>query len=319
MDHAKNYRHLQRKTANDLNSLPNRLKYLSVLAYSALVDEPQNRPWSIKVVLHALLTIVKRGVRRGTAACANSHCLLNKGHCERSGTIKLLYGSLALVVAWAPLFTQVKFSVSTDKAVYQYGDSIHITITAVNMGSVTDTLVFATTCQVNYYVDSFELLQHRACGQVVTYSVISPHDSVTWRAPSLPPYPVTRDTLAIGTHAVVGEVIRYWKSDTVWIKVSPATEVREGNSSSQDYFLEDNYPNPFNPSTRIAFGIPKATTVQLRVIDALGRDVATIVNGERSAGVYKVMWNASNVPSGIYFYRLQAGGFVETKKMILLR
>jgi hypothetical protein len=59
--------------------------------------------------------------------------------------------------------------------------------------------------------------------------------------------------------------------------------------------------------------------VQLRVIDALGRDVATIVNGERSAGVYEVMWNASNVPSGIYFYRLQAGEFVETKKMIVLK
>ena len=222
-------------------------------------------------------------------------------------------------MAWAPLFSQVKFSVSTDKAVYQYGDSIHITITAVNTGSTTDTLVFPSTCQVNYYVDSFDFLQHRACGQIVTYAVIHPHDSVTWSAPDLPPYPVTRDTLAIGSHAVVGEVIRYWISDTIWIKVRLETEVRDSETKSREYFLEDNYPNPFNPSTRIAFGIPKTTMVQLRVIDALGRDVATIVNGERSAGVYEVMWNASNVPSGIYFYRLQAGEFVETKKMIVLK
>jgi hypothetical protein len=83
--------------------------------------------------------------------------------------------------------------------------------------------------------------------------------------------------------------------------------------------LEQNYPNPFNPSTRIAFSVPRTTRVQLRILDALGREVTLLVSGERPAGVYETQWQAGSLPSGIYFYRLQAGEFVETKKMILLR
>ena len=214
---------------------------------------------------------------------------------------------------------------STDKTVYHYGDSIHITITAVNTGSTTDTLVFPSTCQVNYYIDSFDLLQHCACGQIVTYSVIPPHDSVFWRAPYLPPYPVTRDTLAIGNHAVVGEVIRYWISDTTWIKVNSETEVRESENILQDYFLGDNYPNPFNPSTTIQYGLPTQSSVRLVIYNVLGQVVKELVNTEQQAGYQSVVWNA-NVSSGIYFYRLEAVStenpskrFVETKKMSLLK
>ena len=222
-------------------------------------------------------------------------------------------------MAWAPLFAQVKFSVTTDKSVYQYGDSIHITITAANTGSTADTLVFPSTCQVNYYVDRFDLLQHRACGQIVTYSVISPHGSVTWRAPDLPAYPVNRDTLAVGNHAVVGEVIRYWISDTAWIKVSPETEVRGIESNLRYYFLGDNYPNPFNPSTIISYQLPATTLVTLKVYDVLGREVATVVNERQSPGTYSVIFNAANLPSGVYFYKLEAGTFSETKKLTLLK
>ena len=222
-------------------------------------------------------------------------------------------------MAWAPLFAQVKFSVTTDKSVYQYGDSIHITITAANTGSTTDTLVFATTCQVKYYVDRFDLLQHRACGQIITYAVIPAHGSVTWRAPDLPAYPVTRDTLAVGNHAVVGEVIRYWVSDTVWIKVSSATEVKGSESIFRDYFLEDNYPNPFNPSTVIRYKLPATALVRLKVYDVLGRAVATLVNKRQSPGTYSVVFNAADLPSGVYFYRLEAGVFIETKRLTLLK
>ena len=87
----------------------------------------------------------------------------------------------------------------------------------------------------------------------------------------------------------------------------------------KDYALSQNYPNPFNPSTRITFALPKASHVILTVIDALGRMQAVLTNKEELAGTYEVEWNASNVPSGIYFYRLQAGEFMETGKMILLR
>ena len=83
--------------------------------------------------------------------------------------------------------------------------------------------------------------------------------------------------------------------------------------------LEQNYPNPFNPSTRIAFAIPKASKVQLRILDVLGRDIALLFDRQKPAGAYELQWDAGSLPSGIYFYRLQSGEYVETRKMILLK
>ena len=80
-----------------------------------------------------------------------------------------------------------------------------------------------------------------------------------------------------------------------------------------------NYPNPFNPSTTIKFQIPNSSFVNLKVYDVLGNEVATLVNEEKPAGTYQLSFDASNLSSGIYFYKLQAGNIVETKKMILLK
>ena len=100
---------------------------------------------------------------------------------------------------------------------------------------------------------------------------------------------------------------------------SVLVSVTDMNSAPVGFQLEQNYPNPFNPSTRIAFSIPKTMMVQLRITDALGRDIALLIQSEKSAGSYEVQWDASNVPSGIYFYRLQAGEYMETKKMVVLK
>ena len=99
------------------------------------------------------------------------------------------------------------------------------------------------------------------------------------------------------------------------------TFVREENTRSlpTSFALEQSYPNPFNPSTMIRFELQKETNVSLRIFNALGQLVATLVDESKRAGAYQVQWNASNVPSGTYFYRLQAAGFVETKKMVLLK
>jgi len=83
--------------------------------------------------------------------------------------------------------------------------------------------------------------------------------------------------------------------------------------------LFQNYPNPFNPSTTITFSIPAESFVSLKVYDVIGREIANVVSEELVAGNYKRQWNASGMSSGVYFYRIQAGNFVETKKMILLR
>lgn len=85
------------------------------------------------------------------------------------------------------------------------------------------------------------------------------------------------------------------------------------------YSLEQNFPNPFNPYTKISYSIPQISNVVIKVFDILGNEIETIVNEEKSIGIYEITWYAENLPSGIYFYRLQAGSFVETKKMVLLR
>ena len=84
------------------------------------------------------------------------------------------------------------------------------------------------------------------------------------------------------------------------------------------FSVSQNYPNPFNPSTMIQYQLPKAATVSLKVFNTLGEMVSVIVDEYKEAGTYQARWNA-NAPSGVYFYRLQAGGYVETRKMMLLR
>jgi hypothetical protein len=85
------------------------------------------------------------------------------------------------------------------------------------------------------------------------------------------------------------------------------------------FVLFQNYPNPFNPSTSISFTLSSKSFVSLKVFDALGREVSVLLSEELPAGTYARQWNGSNLPSGVYFYRLQADKFTETKKLILLK
>ncbi len=87
----------------------------------------------------------------------------------------------------------------------------------------------------------------------------------------------------------------------------------------QDYMLSNAYPNPFNPSTTITYNIPQANFVSIKIFDSLGQEVATLVNEFKPAGSYTVEFSARSIPSGVYFYQLKAGDFVQTKKMILMK
>jgi hypothetical protein len=87
----------------------------------------------------------------------------------------------------------------------------------------------------------------------------------------------------------------------------------------EKYLLRQNYPNPFNPSTVITFSLPSKSFVTLKIFDVIGREIASVVSEELSEGNYSRQWNAQGISSGVYFYRICAGSFVETKKMILLR
>jgi photosystem II stability/assembly factor-like uncharacterized protein len=98
------------------------------------------------------------------------------------------------------------------------------------------------------------------------------------------------------------------------------TSVQRTSSDLPTHFnLEQNYPNPFNPATTISFSVPSKSLVSLKVFDALGREVSTLLADELSAGTYARQWHAGALPSGVYFYRLLAGSFTETKRLLLLK
>jgi hypothetical protein len=83
--------------------------------------------------------------------------------------------------------------------------------------------------------------------------------------------------------------------------------------------LFQNYPNPFNPVTNITYQLPKTSKVELYVYNLLGQKVATLISKKQQAGHYQAEWDASGFASGLYFYRLEAGNFVQTRKMLLLK
>jgi hypothetical protein len=103
--------------------------------------------------------------------------------------------------------------------------------------------------------------------------------------------------------------------------VKTVTSVNEPFSSKPPtaFLLEANYPNPFNPSTAISFSLPLRSFVSMQVFDLMGREVATLVSEVRNAGTYSVTWDASSMPSGVYFCRMKAGNFVDTNKMVLMK
>jgi len=113
------------------------------------------------------------------------------------------------------------------------------------------------------------------------------------------------------------------------VKLGGVTDVETDFLNPTGFELYQNYPNPFNPSTKIKFTIPsmgnpllggaRGGLVTLKVYDVLGNEIATLVNEEKPAGNYEVNFEAKGLSSGIYFYELQSGGFIETKKMILMK
>ncbi len=110
----------------------------------------------------------------------------------------------------------------------------------------------------------------------------------------------------------------YDSGDTVLIDFGVTTGVPKGQTPS-GFSLSQNYPNPFNPSTTIRFSVPQKGMVSLTVFNLLGQEVKTLISEEKGQGSYEAIFNASNLPSGTYFYKLQVGASVEVKKMLLLK
>jgi hypothetical protein len=143
-----------------------------------------------------------------------------------------------------------------------------------------------------------------------------------------PPKGIGIGTVVKGVKAV-GMVSYLYRTSLELPPVAPVAPYREGQAPVS-YKLEQNYPNPFNPTTTFEFRVSSLGIVNLKVFDVLGREVATLVNDVRQPGTYTIRWDASSLPSGVYFYRLRAGdawtgstssarGFIETKKMVFAK
>ncbi len=118
-------------------------------------------------------------------------------------------------------------------------------------------------------------------------------------------------------HLVMGQNLAAYISG----KMGWTTEVEDDFyvQSPNDFDLSQNYPNPFNPTTKINYQLARNSFVSLKIFDLLGNEIITLVNGEQNAGTYQTVFDGSRLSSGIYFYRIQAGDFVATKKLILMK
>ena len=110
--------------------------------------------------------------------------------------------------------------------------------------------------------------------------------------------------------------------DIYFNKKSPTAINEQDNNLADipdDFKLFNNYPNPFNPETKIMFNLPKSTKVRITVYDIVGRQVKSLVNDNKTAGSYAVIFNGNELTSGVYLYSLEAGAYKEVKKMLLLK
>jgi hypothetical protein len=119
--------------------------------------------------------------------------------------------------------------------------------------------------------------------------------------------------------AATGNSLTVYLDDFSIVPASQTDVEFDANRVVSNFKLYQNYPNPFNPSTKIGFAIPNSEQVNISVFNQLGEKVSTVLNSKLSAGYHEVNFNAESLPSGLYFYKISAGQFVQTKKMLLLK
>ena len=149
---------------------------------------------------------------------------------------------------------------------------------------------------------------------------LSTNNGINWNAVNTG-LPLTNQ-IYVYSLSIVGNYI-YMGSNALGIWKRPLSEmitgVEQKNNIPTQFSLEQNYPNPFNPNTTITYSLPKSSFVTLKIFDELGREIKTLVCENKLPGKYEVKFDGRNLSSGVYFYKITAGDFVETKKLILMK
>ena len=147
-------------------------------------------------------------------------------------------------------------------------------------------------------------------------SLFASHDlGKTWEGLGLFPLSNAFDAAVVGNTFFVGRAGGLWEAPLSQL----VTTAGDDRAMPLDFNLHQNFPNPFNPTTTISFDLPSTSFVSLKVFDALGREVSILLHEDLPAGTFSRQWNATGLPSGVYFYRLSARAYTATKKLVLLR
>jgi predicted GH43/DUF377 family glycosyl hydrolase len=271
----------------------------------------------------------------------------------QGGTYKMWYTGLNAVFTEA----NIGYATSGDGIAWTTADSVNPVLTTGTSGRWDDAWIFEP--KVLFIDNEYHMWYsgERAGGDPRQIGWATSVDGIHWNKyddttttstlyadsdPVLKPSPGQWDgnTINAGPVMLEGESLRMWYAGSrspsgtyLWRIGHASTLLITGIFEIEDifvpgdYVLRQNYPNPFNPTTKIRYEIPELSFVTVKVYDVLGSEVAILVNEEKPIGSYEVEFNAASLPSGIYFYRLQAGSpstnsgqdFVETKKMVLLK
>jgi len=197
-------------------------------------------------------------------------------------------------------------SILTANSTFSF-NSIHLGVT------VTDSTVVRNTGNFNLIITGIQ-----STNPVFTISpstaVIAPNDSMVF---SIIAHPTVQQQRTSGYLIFADNSPD--ALDTLKVQISSVTSVVTPKGMPTKFTLEQNYPNPFNPSTIIGFTLPVASHVSLKIFDVLGREVKTLVNENREPGEYREIFNANQLSSGLYFYQIRAGNFIQTGKMQLMK
>ncbi|MFA6598642.1 MAG: aryl-sulfate sulfotransferase [Ignavibacteriaceae bacterium] len=162
---------------------------------------------------------------------------------------------------------------------------------------------------------NIDLIKDNSSVVVIADSITSNTNAFMWEVPSS----IQIDSLYKIRITSIDHVNLIDTSEHTFSIIKAITDVSDSKNSITTYQLCQNYPNPFNPNTSFRYSLKNQQFVTFKIFDLLGREIVTLVNEVKSAGTYELNWNAAHVPSGIYYYRLQAGNFIDTKKLVLLK